>query len=365
MKKYLASLIIAVPLVLAGCGDELSPTVTAEKNGISEVRDNSEDAVQNEPTTAVTKDNYALAETQVIFSSYVQRIAAATDTNGVGVWLHNKVGANPKDRTVMRINFDTIYSFAIVDLSEDVALTMPETNGRYQSAWIITEEHYNPMAFTRPGTYTLTRENVGSPYAMIIIRTQSDTSDAADLAAANTFQEKLELKQLSRGSYTVANSWSMDEILAMRAVYAGIGEDEDTQSEAMFGKKGEVPLKEHNIGTAMGWGGLTAERAVYPGYFPDSSEPQTLTLRDVPADAFWSLTVYDEEGYPQGEVYNINSEFAVVGEDGAVIIHFGGDSSATNYMDIYDGWNVVLRIYEPTQAYFNGGWVRPELEMVK
>ncbi len=359
MKKYLASLVISAPLVLGACNNEPATVATSEQAQPPVA------AKQQKQVTPVTKENYGLAETQLIFSGYAQNIAAATDTNGVGVWLHNKVGADPKDLTIVRINFDTVYSFAIVDLSEDVTLTMPDTNGRYQNAWIVTEEHYNPMSFTRPGTYALTRENVGSPYAMIIIRTLANTSDPTDLAIANGFQEQLVLKQQSSGRYEASNVWDMDEILKMRAVYAGIGEEEDTPSEVMFGKRGEVPLKEHNIGTAMGWGGLTAERAVYPGYFPDSNEPQTLTLRDVPAAAFWSITVYDAEGFPQGEVYNINSEFTVPEEDGSVIIHFGGDKSAANYMDVFDGWNFVLRIYEPTQAYFSGDWVRPELEMVQ
>jgi hypothetical protein len=34
-------------------------------------------------------------------------------------------------------------------------------------------------------------------------------------------------------------------------------------------------------------------------------------------------------------------------------------------MDIYEGWNFALRIYEPTEAYFNGEWARPELVLVK
>ena len=134
------------------------------------------------------------------------------------------------------------------------------------------------------------------------------------------------------------------------------------QIKKMFGKKGEVPLKEHNVGTATGWGGLTAERAVYPVIYADSTEPQTLTLKDVPAGAFWSVTVYDVEGFPQGDVYNINSAFAVSEEDGSYIIHFGGDKGAVNYMDIFEGWNLALRIYEPTEAYFNGEWVMPELQ---
>jgi hypothetical protein len=27
----------------------------------------------------------------------------------------------------------------------------------------------------------------------------------------------------------------------------------------------------------------------------------------VPAGNFWSITIYDGEGYPQGKIYNINS----------------------------------------------------------
>jgi len=107
-------------------------------------------------TTVVTDENYSLAESEIIFSDYVKKIAEATSTNGMGVWLHLGEGPDPKDRTIMRINFDTLYSTAIVDLTEDAVLTMPETNGRYQSAWLITDEHYNPMAFVEPGTYTLT-----------------------------------------------------------------------------------------------------------------------------------------------------------------------------------------------------------------
>jgi hypothetical protein len=348
-------LVVAAPVTLVGCGGGTdSPVEPEQAASASEVQ-----------TAVVTDENYGLAESEIIFSDYVKRIAAATNSNGVGVFLHLKTGADPKDRTVMRINFDTVYSTAIVDLTEDAVLTMPETNGRYQSAWIITDEHYNPMAFVEPGTYTLTQENVGRRYATIVMRTQANTADPADLAIASDLQEQMKLEQKDRGSYVASNNWDMKEVLAMRAKYQEIGKQEAITSEVMFGKKGEVPLKEHNAGTATGWGGLTAERAVYPFYFPESAEPQTLTLKNVPTKAFWSITVYDTEGYPQGDVYNINSQFAVPNEDSSVTVHFGGDENAANYMDIFEGWNIVLRIYEPTEAYFNGEWVLPELELVE
>jgi hypothetical protein len=313
--------------------------------------------------TAVTDENYALAETQVIFTDYVKKIAAVTNTNGVGVFMHNKKGADPKDRTVMRINFDTLYSSAVIDLKEELTLTMPDTNGRYQSAWIITEEHYMPMALEKPGVYKLNQENVGARYTMIVMRTQVNTQDPDDIAIVNTLQEKLKLSQKDKGSYVASNSWDMDEILNMRAKYMEIANEMST--DVMFGKKGDVPLKEHNAGTAFGWGGFTPKQAVYPGYFPTSTEHQTLTLKDVPVKAFWSITVYDKEGYPKTDTYNINSQFAVADEDGSVTINFGGDKNAKNYMKTFPGWNFSLRMYQPTEAYFNGQWVKPELIIVK
>jgi hypothetical protein len=354
MKNFRKYAIVLSAFFLAACNSGEAPVEVEQAAPVSE----------EAQTTVVTDENYGLAESEIIFADNVGKIAAATGTNGVGEWMHLRQGADPKDRAIMRINFDTIYSTVILDLTEPATLTMPEINGRYQSAWIITDEHYNPMAFVEPGTYSLTQENVGRRYAMIAMRTQVNVMDPDDLAVVHKIQDQLKIEQNDTGSFAPSGNWDMEEVLAMRARYQQVGQDDGSKSDELFGKKGEVPLNEHNVGTAMGWGGFTPERAVYPTIFSDSQEPQTLTLNDVPADAFWSVTVYDAEGYPQGDSYNINSAFAVANEDGSYTIRFGGDGDAVNYMDIFDGWNITLRIYEPTEAYFNGEWVMPELELV-
>lgn len=74
-------------------------------------------------STTVTDENYALAETQVIFADYRDRIAAVSGTNGTGAFLHNTEAADPNDKTVVRINFDTRYSMCLLDLKEDAVLT--------------------------------------------------------------------------------------------------------------------------------------------------------------------------------------------------------------------------------------------------
>ncbi len=356
--EFKTSLALALSLLaLTACSSDYTPLPAT-----FETRETAS-ANKEDQTTMVTDENYSQAESEIIIADYIKRIAAATGTNGLGQWEHSREGADPNDRTVMRINFDTVYSFLILDLTEPATLTMPETDGRYQSAWIITDEHYNPMAFVEPGTYTLTQENVGRRYAVVVVRTQVNVMDPGDLEVVHALQKQLKIEQTGRGSFVPSNNWDIEEVLAMRARYQQTARDEGITSKEMFGKKGEVPLTEHNAGTAMGWGGLTPERAVYPTIYPDSTASQTLTLTDVPAGAFWSITVYDSDGYPQGESYNINSAFAVANADSSYTIHFGGDSNAINYMDIFEGWNMTLRIYEPTEAYFNGEWEMPELEV--
>jgi hypothetical protein len=320
---------------------------------------------QHAQTTPVTDENYSLAESQIIFQSYVNKIAAATQTNGVGVLLHNKKAADPNNHMVVRLNFDTQYSYAVLDLMHEATLTLPNTNGRYQSAWFITEEHYNPMAFNQPGTYKISQQNTGSRYVIIVIRTQVNMADPNDLAVVSKLQDEIVLSQKDRGSYTASNNWNQDEILEMRKKYQRILIEKGITSDVMFGKKGEISLENHNCGTATGFGGLTKDQAVYIMGAPDNSNPATLTLKDVPIKAFWSVTVYDKEGFPRGNTFNINSAFAKQNNNGEYVIHFGGDKSAANYLEIYDGWNYTLRMYQPTDAYFNGSWQVPVMKEIK
>ena len=317
----------------------------------------------------VTDENYALAETQIIFANYRDRIIAQEGGgSGMGVFLHKRDAADPGDKTVVRINFDTRYSICLLDLDSDATLTMPETDGRYQTAWFVTEEHYNPMAITEPGTYTITEENMGSRYVLLMIRTQVNMRDEEDMAVVSALQDKLKIEQTERGTYNPTQKWNMEEVLAMRQKYLAVANEKHYTSDQIFGKKGELTQEQHNCGVAYGWGGFTSDQAVYLSHIPADDKPCTLTLRDVPvaANAFWSVTVYDRQGYPQGDSYNVNSAFATHDEDGSVTIHFGGeDKSAPNYLDIFPGWTYILRLYLPQEPYFNGSWTHPELEYQK
>ena len=123
----------------------------------------------------------------------------------------------------------------------------------------------------------------------------------------------------------------------------------------------------HNFGAAVGWGGLTKEGAVYIFFQEASAEPRTLTLKNVPKadNAFWSITVYDSDGYPRGDSFNLNSAFAKAGPAGEVVVHFGGESTQANYLEIYPDWTATFRIYSPQESYFDGRWKVPELQAIE
>ena len=206
---------------------------------------------------------------------------------------------------------------------------------------------------------------MGSRYVFAFVRTQVNMQDPEDLKQAAAVQDQIQLEQTAPGVFVSPNKFDQQAILAMRADYNNRRQPEGITSEMAFGKKGEISKEMRNFGVAIGWGGLPKQGAVYP--FPNvvnSIEPQTLTLKNVPNDprAFWSVTVYDAEGFSTGKNYNINSAFAKANDQGEYIIHIGGDKNQDNYLDIYSGWNAAIRIYSPTEAYFNGSWISPQFE---
>ena len=321
-------------------------------------------SIQSDTVVPVTKENYSEAETQTVFAKYIADVATATCTGGLGTILNLQKAADPKDRTVIRINFDTLYSWLILDLTTPATFTLPQTNGRYQSAMVVNGQGYVYVE-KEPGDYTLTEDEVGSRYALVAFRTGVNIQDPEDVAQAQALQAKLSVSQAKTGEYIQPNKWDLEQMMALRAAYNEERNETGVKSESLYGRPGEVTPEQNNMGVAVGIGGLPKEGAVYLFYTPSSAEPQTLTLNDVPNgdNAFWSLTVYDKDGFPVGENFNVNSAFAKTNESGDVVLNLGGDSKQDNYLEIYPGWNATFRIYNPKPAYFDGSWVRPELEL--
>ena len=116
----------------------------------------------------VTPDNFIRAESDVYMAGQVK-------DGAFGTFKHTREG-NPVDRQlIVRLKRDTIYSSGVFDLDAGpVTITLPDAGGRFLSALIINEDHYNPQVFYGAGTHTLTRQDVGTRYVMVGVRTFVD-----------------------------------------------------------------------------------------------------------------------------------------------------------------------------------------------
>jgi hypothetical protein len=123
----------------------------------------------------------------------------------------------------------------------------------------------------------------------------------------------------------------------------------------------------HLVAIAAGWGGLPDGEARYIGVFPDKPVGEyRLTVRDVPVDGFWSISVYNPDGFfvaNDRNVHSINNVTATRDDDGSVIVHFGGfGANRPNCLPIMDGWDYVVRLYRPRAEVLDGSWTFPSLE---
>jgi hypothetical protein len=311
----------------------------------------------------ITVENFIRAESDLYFGGVVKQV-------GIGKLAHIREPMPVDHQTVVRSNRDTLYSSGIFDLAAGpVTITMPDAGERFMSLIVIDEDHYVPAVFYGAGSRTFTREQIGTRYVMLGIRTLIDPAKPGDLDQVHALQDAIKIKQPGSGQFEVPH-WDpisqkkvRDALLVLNATLPDL--------KKAFGGKTEVDPVRHLIATASAWGGNPDKEAVYLNITPSINDGITtyrLTVKDVPVDAFWSISVYNADGYytPNKEnAYSLNSITAKKGEDGSVRVQFGGyDDKTANYLPVVKGWNYMVRLYRPRREILDGTWKFPEAQPV-
>ena len=318
-------------------------------------------ASQDHKPVIVNVDNFARAETAAQFDRMLGY------SGGINKWFHIRQPTPLDQQTVIRMNRDTLYSAAIVDISKGATLTIPDSGERYMSVMVVNEDHYINKVIHEPGTHKLTMDEYDTPYVNLSVRTLVDASDPVDIKQANTLQDQLKIEAISAMPYTHPN---YDEA-SYQAAYKPLGELGRGVPDARktFGRKEDVSEVRHLLATAWGWGGLPEYEAYYLNVEPDLPVgAYKITVKDVPVDAFWSISVYNKDGYFQENehnAYSVNNLSGTPNANGSFTIHLGGDARSANYLPITEGWNYVVRLYQPRKEILDGSWTFPGIEPVR
>jgi hypothetical protein len=313
----------------------------------------------------VTVENFPRAETDMYFAAGIK------DAGGIGKFVHRREVTNIDHQTVIRSNRDTLYSSAVFDLDAGpVTVTLPDAGARFRSMMVVNQDHYivGDVQY-HAGSYTYDKAKVGTRYVMIALRTFLNPNNPEDVAEVHRLQDAVKSAQKGIGKFEVPD-WDeasqktvRDALLVLASTKGGFGR--------AFGSKDQVDPVYHLLGTAAGWGGNPEGDATYVGNNPEKNDGKTvhrLTVKDVPVDGFWSITVYNAQGYFEKNglnAYSLNDVTAQKGQDGSYAIQFGGcDGKIPNCLPIMKGWNYTVRLYRPRAEILNGTWEFPKAKPV-
>src|SRR5205085_150288 len=183
-----------------------------------------------------------------------------------------------------------------------------------------------PLVIYDAGSYTFTRQEIGTRYVLLAMRTLVDPDDPNDLAKVHALQDASTISQPGGPGKWDAPNWdpvSQKKVRDALLILASTLPD----SDHMFGTKAEVDPIRHLIGSASVWGGNPEKEAKYLNVFPARNDGQTvyrlIVPPNVPVDGFWSVSVYNADGYMVANkfnAYSFNNITAKKAADGSVAL---------------------------------------------
>jgi hypothetical protein len=229
----------------------------------------------------------------------------------------------------------------------------------------VDEDEYVPEVIYTPGRYSFSREAIGTRYLCVAVRTFINPADPADLKQVHALQDAIKVEQKSAGRFEVPD-WDPASQKKIRDALALLNPPD---FKLVFGDRDHVDPVRHLIGAAVAWGGNPERDARYALETPPQNDGKTahyLRVGEVPVDGFWSVTVYNKDGYFEpnsANAYSFNNITAKKDPDGAITIQFGGNpAKAANYLPITPGWNYTVRMYRPRPEILNGKWKFPQAQ---
>ena len=152
----------------------------------------------------------------------------------------------------------------------------------------------------------------------------------------------------------------------------------DARTSFFYNATGITPAMAMRL-TGVGSQYLFAIKDASGEYFDGAKTYKVVLPKNIPAAAFWSLTLYDNQTrsmlqtpqkYPRAGSQNYPSPAAKENRDGSTTVWFspeqpsGVDRGNWIQTDPDKGWVMLLRLYSPLASFFDKSWKPGEVELV-
>ena len=304
----------------------------------------------------VTQESYTRAETDRTFYNL------ASQAGGVNRFFYIRKPTPLDGQTVVRMNRDTLYAAAVVDTSKGATVTVPDMpKDRYFSLLLIDNDHYSPHVIYTPGTHELPRD---TKYLAVLLRIQLlQPKDPADIELVNKLQNQFVITAGSEDPFPKPK-WDPSQLAALTEEYNAASAKYDRYPEGFMGPRGKPDEAIRHLGAAGAWGLFPNKDAIYLNYNSHlkADKCYTATYAVPEHGAFWSITLYGDDGYMKSDNAILNGTNVSLNADGTFDAYFGSAAQCgdkPNRLDTTDGWNFLMRVYRPGQSVQDGTYKLP------
>jgi len=313
----------------------------------------------------VTLENFIKADST---RAYLKELAF--NANKVNFIRSTRERTDTDNQDVIRMNDDTLYSRIILDVKGGATISLKKYAG-FQNVNVLDIRHSQIASLTGEGTIKVDESMLTEgEHVYVIIR----TGLLRALPTAEMMQRAYKAQDGISITYHSSNQFvpSVDyDYATLDTVKYKIFERfaKNPQKYLVrngFGKVGERDEPSAQTMIAIGWGGLSGKQAVYSP-FSGKGEREVFTI-DRPnlkfkEGAFFSFTMYNENGWIATKNYAINSDDMIANADGTYTIVFLASGEPIKKGDLNvvrtprgKMWTGVLRAYHPVEKIESYNW---------
>jgi hypothetical protein len=296
----------------------------------------------------------------VVRAETAKYFAEETILSGGNTMRHERMGIDLDNQTVIRSNFDLIYSYGVFDVSGGLTIRVPEYD-LYQSVQIFDENHVT-LAAVYPGEeFVLGPDDATyGEHLYLFMRTQRRTPDDAGTAELNARQDAVEIEVGSTKPYVSEDLYDPESFNALRqSLLERVAAGEAKSELGFVSDLNKIVFPHYQLVSIAGWAGQPATEAFYillsggdEAATQGKCSSMTFSAPDLQYErnGYWSITLYDAEGWVATDPFNTNSLRAKPNSDGTYTIHFNCSADRINNLEVVPNWNGLLRLYLPTSV---------------